>query len=29
MRERAQAVGARFSVTALPGGGTQVAIGIP
>jgi two-component system sensor histidine kinase UhpB len=29
MRERAQAVGARFSVTTLPSGGTQVAIGIP
>lgn len=29
MRERSQAVGARFSVTARPGGGTQVAISIP
>lgn len=29
MRERAQAVGAQFSVVTLPGGGTQVTINIP
>ena len=29
MRERAQAVGAQFSVVALPAGGTQVTISVP
>jgi signal transduction histidine kinase len=29
MRERSQAVGGRFSVRAMAGGGTQIGISIP
>jgi signal transduction histidine kinase len=29
MRERAEGVGGRFEVTALPGGGTRVTVRIP